>query len=142
LSGLRHLSALARVPLKSVLLAAHVQLVGQITGSRDVLTGLVTNGRPETADADRVLGLFLNTVPLRAPLPGGTWIDLVRQMFEAELEILPFRRYPLPEIQRDLGVSQFFETTFNFVNFYTLGEAQEASGLDLGEVRSFALTSL
>src|SRR6185436_11962484 len=99
LAGLRELATAAGVPQKSVFHAAHVWFVGRITGTRDVVTGLVTNGRPEAADADRILGLFLNTVPLRSELTGGTWSDLVRQMFAAERELLPLRRYPLPEIQ-------------------------------------------
>ncbi|HVR97691.1 MAG TPA: amino acid adenylation domain-containing protein, partial [Thermoanaerobaculia bacterium] len=114
----------------------------RVTGTRDVVTGLVTNGRPEAADADRILGLFLNTVPLRAALTGGTWADLARQMFAAESEILPFRRYPLPEIQRDLDAKQLFETSFNYVNFYVMAEAQQASGLQLDSSRSFSETNI
>jgi amino acid adenylation domain-containing protein len=142
LAGLRELAAGSSVPLKSVFLAAHVWVVGRIAGTRDVVTGLVTNGRPEAADADRVLGLFLNSVPLRAPLAGGTWRDLARQMFVAEREILPFRLYPLPEIQRELGATQLFETSFNYVNFYVLQHAEEAYGLALDRMQVFSETSI
>jgi amino acid adenylation domain-containing protein len=146
-AGLSKLSAAAGVPLKHVLLAAHVWVVGRITGTRDVLTGLVTNGRPEAADADRILGLFLNTVPLRATLAGGTWIDLARQMFAVEREILPFRRYPMAEIQRELGAAgttgagPIFETSFNYVDFYVVEEAGQASGLKLDSLRFFGETN-
>jgi amino acid adenylation domain-containing protein len=142
LAGLRELAANASVPLKNVFLAAHVWVVGRMTGTRDVVTGLVTNGRPEAADADRVLGLFLNTVPLATALAGGTWHELARQMFAAEREILPFRRFPLSEIQRQLGVARLFETSFNFVNFYVAAEAQQASGLQLDKFRFVGETSI
>jgi amino acid adenylation domain-containing protein len=142
LAGLRGLAAAAGVPQKSVFLAAHVWVLGRMTGTRDVLTGLVTNGRPEAADADRVLGLFLNTVPLRTPLAGGTWMDLARQTFAAEREILPFRRYPLPEIQRELGAAQLFETSFNYVDFYVMDEARQASGVQLEGAREFGETNI
>jgi amino acid adenylation domain-containing protein len=142
LAGLRNLAVAAGVPLKNVFLASHVWFVGRITGTREVTTGLVSNGRPEASDADRILGLFLNTVPLYTTLPGGTWLDLVRQMFETEREILPFRRYPLSEIQRELGATQLFETSFNYINFYVLAEAQQEGGLQLGSARSFGVTNI
>src|SRR6185369_17516807 len=64
-AGLRKLARSAGVPLKSVLLAAHLRVLSVFSGQRDVLTGLVSNGRVEETDGERVLGLFLNTVPLR-----------------------------------------------------------------------------
>jgi hypothetical protein len=68
-----------------------------------VTTGLVTNIRPEAPDADRVLGLYLNTLPFYLDLPGGSWIDLVRATFKGEQADIAFREYPLAEIQRHLG---------------------------------------
>ena len=40
--------ARARVPLKSVLLAAHLRALQALSGRRDVLTSMVTHVRPET----------------------------------------------------------------------------------------------
>jgi hypothetical protein len=59
--GLRQLARRASVPLKSVLLAAHLRVLSLISGERDVVTGVVFNGRPETTDGERVIGMFLNT---------------------------------------------------------------------------------
>jgi amino acid adenylation domain-containing protein/non-ribosomal peptide synthase protein (TIGR01720 family) len=116
--GLKQLALSAQVPLKSVLLAAHLRVLSLLGGQSDVLTGLVANGRPEQTDGERVLGLFLNTLPFRLRLSGGTWIDLVRSVFEAERELLPHRRYPMVEIQRRKGGQPLFETSFNFVHFH------------------------
>jgi aryl carrier-like protein len=116
--GLKQLANWAGVPLKSVLLAAHLRVLSLLCGQSDVLTGLVANGRPEETDGERICGLFLNTLPFRLQLSGGTWIDLVQQVFEAERELLPYRRYPLAEIQRNLGGQPLFETAFNYVNFH------------------------
>jgi len=69
LERLRRVSLAAAAPLKSLLLAAHLRVIAALTGTRDIVTGLVTNGRPEGADGDRVLGLYLNTAPLRVELP-------------------------------------------------------------------------
>jgi amino acid adenylation domain-containing protein len=116
------------LPLKSALLAAHLAVLSRLCGATDVITGLVSNGRPEVAGGDRALGLFLNTVPLRLRLCRGSWRERVRQVFAEELALLPHRRYPLAELQRELGGGEeLFETSFNYVHFHTLsGVASQA----------------
>jgi len=116
--GLRRLARLAGVPFKSVLLAAHQRVMRLLGGQSDVMTGVVTNCRLEESDGERALGLFLNTVPLRQTVAGGRWLDLVRETFAAEREMLPHRWFPLAEMQRRLGGRHLFEVVFNFVNFH------------------------
>ena len=132
-AGLKNLAKKAGVPIKSVLLAAHLRVLSLLTNQTDILTGLVSNGRPEAEDGERILGLFLNTLPFRLQLSGGTWIDLVQQTFKNERESLPFRRYPLAELQNNLNTRQsLFETLFNFVNFHvyqSLSEIKEIKAL-------------
>jgi amino acid adenylation domain-containing protein/non-ribosomal peptide synthase protein (TIGR01720 family) len=107
------------VPLKSVLLAAHLRVLGQLGGSDDVVTGLVTNGRPESAGAEHLTGLFLNAVPFRLSLADAPdWAGLVRATFAAEKALLPHRRLPLAEIQKRQSGAPLFTTDFNFVHFH------------------------
>src|SRR5262249_18810917 len=87
-------------------------------GQSDVLTGLVSHGRPETPDGERILGLFLNTLPFLMKLSGGSWVELIRETFVAECELLPYRWYPLAYIQRQQGGHQLFEVIFNFIHFH------------------------
>jgi non-ribosomal peptide synthetase component F len=131
----------AGVPLKSVLLAAHMRVLGLMSGQTDVTTGVVTNGRPEEAGGENVLGLFLNTLPLRVKLGGGTWSELASQTFDAERELLPNRRYPLATLQRMHGNQPLFETALNFVHFHVYQSLESISQLEsLGGV-SFAETN-
>ena len=109
-----------KMPLKSLLLAAHMKVLSVLSGERDVVSGLVTNGRPEALDGEQVRGLFLNTLPFRLMLPNESWADLVRATFEAEWELLPHRRYPLPALQRETGGQPLFEAQFNYVHFHVL----------------------
>lgn len=118
--GLTRVARLAKTPLKSVLLAAHIKVLGFLSGQADVITGFVTNGRSEEVDGERVRGLFLNTVPFRLSIEPGTWRDLIRRTFEAELELLPYRRYPLVALQRKYGSQPLFEAQFNYVHFHVL----------------------
>ncbi|HKH45336.1 MAG TPA: amino acid adenylation domain-containing protein, partial [Thermoanaerobaculia bacterium] len=145
-AGLAALARAAGVPLKSVLLAAHVRVIGWLAGSDDVLTGLVANGRLETEDGERVLGLFLNTVPFRLRLGGGSWLDLVREAFRREQEHLPHRRYPMAELSRLLGGRSLLETSFNYVHFHVYRALDgfrevELLGSHAVEETSFALVA-
>ena len=137
--GLRELARLAAVPLKSVLLAAHLKVMSVVCGGRDVMTGMVLNGRPEENDGERIVGLFLNTLPFRMRIPRGSWIDLARETFEAERELLPFRRYPLAQIQKDAGGHPLFETYFDYTHFHVLEKMRGVEGVEvLGNVGNSA----
>jgi len=131
---LRGLARSLGVPLKSLLLAAHLRVLAVSSGQRDVVTGLVGHGRPEEEGGEAALGLFLNTLPFRLALGSGTWTDLVLRTFAAEREMLPHRRYPIADLQREAGGSELFEAAFNYVHFHVFQgvertpEAQVVSG--------------
>ncbi|WP_433330224.1 amino acid adenylation domain-containing protein [Spirillospora sp. CA-294931] len=110
-----------RVPLRTVLLTAHLRVLALLTGDDDVLTGMVVHGRPESEAGDQVLGLFLNTVPVRVSADAGCWSELVRRVFDAEVALLPYRQYPLFEIQRAAGRSPLLDTLFDFRDFHVYG---------------------
>src|SRR5207248_7042438 len=79
--SLKRLAQTAGVPLKTVLLAAHQRVMSLLYGQTDVTSGLLWNGRPEQVDGEKLVGLFLNTLPIRSRLDGGSWLDLVKQSF-------------------------------------------------------------
>ncbi|HEU0076142.1 MAG TPA: amino acid adenylation domain-containing protein, partial [Longimicrobiaceae bacterium] len=141
-AGLRGAAQRAGVPLKSLLLAAHLRVVAALTGAADATTGITTNGRPEDADGERVLGLFLNTLPLRVEMPGGAWAELARAAFRAEEELMPLRRFPLAEVQRLAGGEATFEAAFNYVHFHVWRELAGVPGVRVLGRRTFEETSL
>jgi amino acid adenylation domain-containing protein/FkbM family methyltransferase len=131
-NDVRKLATALGVPVKSVVLAAFHQLMRTFTDDDDYFTGLVQNGRPELPDADRVLGLFLNTVPFGFRSTATTWADLVRAAFDAEQAALPHRRFPFAELQRRHGDgAALAEVVFNYVHFHVLGDGitQDDDGL-------------
>jgi amino acid adenylation domain-containing protein len=142
LAGLKLLAQEAGVPLKTVLLAAHQRVMSFMHGQNDVLSGLICNGRPEELDGEKIVGLFLNNLPLRQQLEGGTWMQLVRQTFAAEQEIIPHRRFPLAEIKKLAGGESLFETAFDFVHFHVYNQLQGCRGLDLAEGHYFEANNL
>jgi len=114
-----------------VLLSAHLKVLSVLSGQGDLITGLVSNGRPEVDDGDKVLGLFLNTLPFRQRIAGGTWLELVRATFENELEVTRFRRFPLAQLQKEHGGRPLFETAFNFLHFHVYDALVEFDGLEV-----------
>jgi amino acid adenylation domain-containing protein len=111
---IRALAANTRVAAKAVLFAAHAGVISWMSGQSRIITGRVANCRPETEDAEQMVGLFLNTVPMVVETKGRNWLDLVRQAHRAELDMLAYRRYPLSQIQRDLNRDLLFETIADY----------------------------
>ncbi|SCL70738.1 non-ribosomal peptide synthetase [Micromonospora peucetia] len=119
--GLRALARETGVPFKSVMLAAHLKVMSQLTGSQSFFSGLVSNIRPEVAGADRVYGMHLNTVPFVHDVDARTWRELIGRTFAGELELWPHRRYPLPVLQREVGDGgRMLDVRFSFHDFHQI----------------------
>ncbi|MBB6184250.1 amino acid adenylation domain-containing protein [Oleiagrimonas soli] len=125
-TGLQKLARQAKVPLKSIFLAVHMAALRSFAGTMDVATALVTNGRPEIAGGDRMIGLFLNSVPFRMRVDGCSWLELIERVKNTEQAMFPHRRYPLPAIMRDAGWRQPLPVVFNYTHFHIY---QELGGL-------------
>lgn len=124
LAGLRRTAAAAGTPLKSLLLAVHCWALGRWTGRlADVVTGVVMNGRPEVEGADLLVGLFLNTVPLRMRSLADDWSGLARAALAVERAATPYRRFPLAAIEHQLG-RRAFDVSFNFTDFRAYAEVE------------------
>ncbi|HET9895698.1 MAG TPA: amino acid adenylation domain-containing protein [Streptosporangiaceae bacterium] len=137
------LAKLAGVPHRTVFLAAFYHLMSLFaepdgTGGAHAI-GLVTNGRPERPGSDLMRGLFLNTVPFGVTKPARTWLDLLRQTFSAEQELMPHRRLPLAHIQRTCSPNAtLVEAVFNYVNFHRLSAVAWEDSLEVART-SFPL---
>ncbi len=81
---LQRFARASRVTFNTLLQAAWAVLVRRYTGRDDVLYGVTTSGRPPTLPgADQMVGLFINTLPLRLEVPAGellgTWLKTVQR---------------------------------------------------------------
>ena len=138
---LQRLARASSVPVKSVLLAAHLRVMNLLAGRNDVTTGTVLSGRLAETDGDRVLGLFLNVMPLRLHLQGGSWQQLITETFEAERSMLPFRRFPLAELQRIRGGQELFETACNFMHYHVYRNVERMSDAQLLDYSGYEETN-
>jgi non-ribosomal peptide synthase protein (TIGR01720 family) len=129
----RAVSELARAhhtTVSTVLQAAFAQLLMWLTGQRDVAFGVVVSGRPaEVVGADSMVGLLINTVPVRATLtPATTTADLLDQLQSAHNHTLEHQHLALSEIHRVSGHRRLFDTVFVYENYPT--DAAALSGTD------------
>jgi amino acid adenylation domain-containing protein len=129
LSGLlKEVARRARAPLKSVLLAAHFRALAEMTGNTRLVTGVVSHGRPDSTDADRALGLFINTVPFYIGVEQQfTWFDLIRRVFAEERRVFPYQRYPMARMKKDAGGRNLFESIFYYTDFHVFRQFRDSS---------------
>ena len=83
--ALGELARSQRTTVNTVLQGAFAQLLMSLTGQQDVVFGTAVSVRPaELVGADSMVGLFINTVPVRAKLtPATTAADLIDQLQSA-----------------------------------------------------------
>jgi amino acid adenylation domain-containing protein len=133
MDGLRGLATSLGVSIKSVWHAAYLKVMGMLTDQESFSTGLVCDARPELLGADRVLGMYLNTVPFPYDRSAGTWRELILATFAGHVELWPNRRFPMPAIDRGRGASdRLVDTFFIYLDFHVVdfGLVDGASVID------------
>ena len=105
--------------VSTVLQAAFAQLLMVMTGQHDVCFGTTVSGRPdEVLGADSMVGLFINTVPVRASVEATTTTtDLLQQLQRAYTDTLDHQHLALSEIHRLAGQDRLFDTFFVYENY-------------------------
>jgi glycopeptidolipid biosynthesis protein len=118
----RALSELARshhTTVNTALQGAFAQLLCWLTGQHDVVFGTPVSGRPaELAGAESMVGLLINTVPVRANItPATTTTHLIDQLQSAYNDTLEHQHLALSEIHRATGHDQLFDSLFVYQNY-------------------------
>ncbi len=105
--------------VSTVLQAAWAQLLMWLTGQHDVAFGTAVSGRPaDLAGADSMVGLLINTVPVRATItPATTIASLLDQLQGAYTDTLEHQHLALAEVHRATGHDQLFDTVFVYENY-------------------------
>ncbi|MCV7117187.1 amino acid adenylation domain-containing protein, partial [Mycobacterium nebraskense] len=123
--------------VNTVLQAAWAQLLMGLTGQHDVTFGTAVSGRPtELPGAETMVGLLINTVPVRARItPATTTAGLLDQLRNDHNHTLEHQHLALTEIHRATGHDQLFDTLFVYENY----PIDTAASLD---VRELAITDI
>jgi hypothetical protein len=110
------------VTLNTLVLGASAIVLGAATNTTDVMFGTVTAGRPpELEGSDRILGLFINTLPARVNIAATASVAVWLQDVQArQADAREFGFLPLSEIRQcgDLPADQpLFNCILAFENF-------------------------
>ncbi|ORB65973.1 non-ribosomal peptide synthetase, partial [Mycolicibacterium tusciae] len=118
-SALGELARSCHTTLNTVLQGAWAQVLTWLTGQHDVVFGTAVSGRPDDlSGAESMVGLLINTVPVRASMsPTTTTADLLEQLRNAHAHTLDHQHLALTEIHRATGHDLLFDTLFVFENY-------------------------
>ncbi|WP_442316500.1 non-ribosomal peptide synthase/polyketide synthase [Xenorhabdus aichiensis] len=104
---------------------AWAQVLAQTSGHDDVVFGSVLLGRLQgVAGADQILGMFINTLPVRVSLAGRSVQEVVQATYRNLTTLLEHEQAPLALAQRCSGVAQslpLFSTLLNYRHSQTSG---------------------
>ncbi|MUM31547.1 non-ribosomal peptide synthetase, partial [Mycolicibacterium sp. CBMA 361] len=106
--------------VSTVLQGAWAVVLASLTGTHDVAFGTARSrlGQLDAGDNESMVGLLINTVPVRANLaPGTTVTGLLDQLQTAHNGTLDHQHLALAEIHRVAGHDQLFDTLFVYENY-------------------------
>lgn len=134
-AALRALGIRAGATPATVLHALWGLLLGRLLDREDVTFGSVISNRPEAIPGvEAMLGLFINTVPVRLDCTGGaSFIDLVGRLQQAMLARRPHEHLPLATIQAEAQGRTLFDHIL-LVQNYPLEQRLNADGARIDQV--------
>lgn len=135
-----------QLTLNTLIQGAWGILLSRYSGETDLVFGATSSGRPANlAGVDTMLGVFINTLPLRLQVQPETNLLLwLRQLQMQQVEVRQYEYSPLAQVQRWSGISQalpLFESLVLFQNYpvdKSLGT--HLSNLTIQSVQTFEQT--
>lgn len=105
--------------VNAILQAAWAIVLSRLAGRDDVVFGTAASGRPpDVPGVETMVGLFINTVPVRARVPAAARLgEIVAHLHRQQAELLPYHYLSLTDIQRMAAVGDLFDTMFVFENY-------------------------
>ncbi len=130
---LNHRASELGITVNTLLQGAWALLLGQLTGRQDVVFGTTVSGRPPAvADVESMVGMFINTVPVRVDhAPADTLAEVLTRLQSRQAGLVEHHWYGLAEIQKAVGLQSLFDTLVVFESFPVdregLGAASDAA---------------
>ncbi|WP_405582825.1 amino acid adenylation domain-containing protein [Streptomyces sp. NBC_01190] len=105
--------------LNSVVQSAWGIVLARATGQRDVVFGTTVSGRPpEIPGVESMIGLFINTIPVRVEVrPQESLAELCARVQKEQARLLDHQHLGLTEIRSLTGLPTLFDTLAVFENY-------------------------
>ncbi|MFH8407406.1 amino acid adenylation domain-containing protein [Streptomyces sp. NPDC018019] len=103
----------------TVVQGAWALLLARLSGREDVVYGTTVAGRPpELPGVESMVGLFINTVPVRVRLDAAQPVlELLKDVQARQSALLPHQHLGLAEIQKHAGPGACFDTLVVYENY-------------------------
>ncbi|MFJ8940387.1 amino acid adenylation domain-containing protein [Streptomyces sp. NPDC102365] len=145
---LREMARGRNLTLNSVVQGAWALVLSRLTGRNDVVFGATVSGRSaDLPGAESMVGLMINTLPVRVPLTGGQPVlDMLADLQARQSSLMPHQHLSLSEIQGLAGPGASFDTLVVYENYPTPPEGASAPStisftrMDAHEATNFPLT--
>ncbi|MGF6880854.1 amino acid adenylation domain-containing protein/non-ribosomal peptide synthase protein (TIGR01720 family) [Nocardia sp. GAS34] len=126
----------AESTVNTAIQAAWALVLAMVTGRTDVVFGGTVSGRPpQLAGVQDMVGLFINTVPVRVRLDPGERVGaLLTRMHAEQARLLDHQHIGLSAIHRAVGMPELFDTLVVFES-YPLDRAALSQAFDLAGLR-------
>ncbi|MDT0616452.1 amino acid adenylation domain-containing protein, partial [Streptomyces lancefieldiae] len=118
------------ITVNTLVQGAWALLLGRLTGRQDVTFGATVSGRPPAvADVESMVGMFINTVPVRVTYaPGDTVAEVLTRLQSRQAALTEHQYYGLADIQQAVGVQSLFDTLVVFESYPVDREGLIAAG--------------
>jgi amino acid adenylation domain-containing protein len=139
-----------RLTLSTLIQAAWALLLSRYTGEQDVMFGATVAGRPaDLAGAENMIGLFINTLPVRVNVPlEATLASWLQQLQAQSVETRQYEYTSLVQIQEWSEIPKgfpLFESILVFENYPVENTLKQQMGsgrrLSVEDVRSYEQTN-
>ncbi|NLG54552.1 MAG: non-ribosomal peptide synthetase, partial [Rhodococcus sp.] len=123
------------VTINTMVQTAWAVALATLTGRNDIVFGATVSGRPPELDGvESMLGLFINTLPVRVQLdPSETLAELLTRVQAQQSAMLDHHHLGLAEIQDATGIGALFDTLTVFESYPVdragLNESTDIAGM-------------
>lgn len=122
------------------LLAVVKVLLFRFSGQEDITVGTSVLGR-EHPDLGKMIGLFINPLPLRTRLDGNeSFMSTLQHVRQTVLEAYEYQAYPFEQIVSDLGIkrdlsrSPFYDVTVDYSDEQHQTKSEDIGGLKVKSI--------
>ncbi|WP_063055529.1 non-ribosomal peptide synthetase [Nocardia salmonicida] len=126
----------AGATVNTLVQAGWSMLLSMLTGRTDVVFGATVSGRPpELPGVEEMVGLFINTVPVRVTLdPSERVSDLLARVQAEQARLMDHQHVGLAAIHRAVGLAELFDTLTVFES-YPIDREALSQALDIAGMR-------
>ncbi|WP_040836998.1 non-ribosomal peptide synthetase [Nocardia brevicatena] len=128
----------AGATVNTLVQAGWAMVLSVLTGRTDVVFGSTVSGRPpQLAGVEEMIGLFINTLPVRVRLdPWERVRDLLARVQSEQARLLDHQHIGLAAIHQAVGLAELFDT-LTVVESYPIDRTALSDALDIAGMRVF-----